>query len=200
MANNTLITTIITASCLCACSSRSELSEAIEGTWSGIPTRIDDNDIGYASYVPIFTFTTDSTARGGDIAINALISISGPIDSDSILANANVSVSGRASISGSWSFDGRNHIIVSLNSTTLEVSVDPDAVVVMIDSMGNSAPPVVDTLSTQLTTQFRQRMEKDMGNQLLTLHKLNSVKIRSDILTFRIDNRKYALTRKAMPL
>lgn len=168
----------------------------IEGTWTGTPIHITNIDIASEATATFsVSFTKGDSSDGGQVTISALIDANQPVSSDSasIDQDYEVSVAATAAISGQWSFekDDDDDILIFLDSSTLQVNVDPSGVTFSTDVLTDSQQPLIDSLSRNSTSDWTKSITKALTQRFSGLTKISDIKIRNGIMSCEIHDRDY---------
>ena len=166
-----------------SCESSSKLANDLQGSWSGAPEKLIDNEVAPSSYMPVLTFVkTDATK--GDVTITAAISMS---DAN---GNTTLSASGQSTISGTWTATDDDEIYLNLDPSTLNVSVDPDGVVMSSTGVLYGTPEVTtDSLKASMIPAIKTRMTSAIQHHMLNITKIDDIKIKNGIMTCEINDK-----------
>lgn len=179
---------------LTACNPESRLAKDLEGSWTGAPEKLVDESNASATYIPVFTFVKSEKEAGGTVTIDALISTAGSSLSGSI-GQVSLSASGRASVNGKWRATDDDEIFITLEPSSLEVSVDPDAVEMSVSPLSDTPQPAVDSLKPAMIPVVRTMMTTAMQRKFVELNRIDDIKIRNDIMTCEIGKRDLSFHR-----
>ena len=125
---------IVTASLLVlsSCNEKAKLATSIAGSWSGSAQRVETSDAkATTSVTRIINFMPDAGSKtGGTLEAVAEFSIeTGTQLQATDTQPISVTASGNATISGRWEATDDDEIVISFDSNSLKVNVDPKEVV-----------------------------------------------------------------------
>ena len=194
-------TSILAIACaLTSCDDSKKLAGQLQGTWTGAPEKLVDDHASTASYIPVYTFIKDNDKSGGTVMVNALITASGTTDgSNAIVTPYSLSASGRATLSGSWRATDDDDVALILDTNTLNVTVDPDAVIMTVNTIGETNQPAIDSLKPQIVNVLQMQMSQAIRNKLMTIKRIDDIKIRHDMMTCEINDTDYTFQRATNP-
>lgn len=188
------------ACALTSCDESKKLAGQLQGTWTGAPDKLVDDHTSTSSYIPAYTFVKDNDKNGGSVTINALITASGAIDgSSAIVTPFSLSASGEAIITGTWLATDDDEIALMLDTNAIDLAVDPDAVVVSVNTLGETGQPAIDSLKPQIVDVIQRQMTQSIRNKMLTIKKIDDIKIKNGFLTCEINDHDYTFQRQALP-
>lgn len=192
--------TVAAAVSLSSCNSKSRLAKEIEGVWAGNPERIADRDAAYSTMIKTFEFQVDDSGTGGTVIITALIDVQNSVpQSPQLVQPIEVSAAATASVTGSWKAVDDDDVIITLDTATKQVKVDPDAVTLNYDVLdGDSAPDVTPLKSAAATVVDRQVNDAVTAN-ILNINKIDDIKVHDKVtMECEINDRDLTLRRRPM--
>ncbi|MBD5317115.1 MAG: hypothetical protein HDS11_05560 [Bacteroides sp.] len=184
-----------------SCDNASTLSKELDGSWSGAPEPLFDSGASSATIIETWTFApSDSSDTSGSLILTALTSVTGSISgAEGISVPVSVTASGYATVTGSWEALSVDRVNVALDPSSMTVKVDPDAVIINADVIGDAAAaPNVATLRPQLAESIKTQMEKAVSQRYADINQLTSVSVtdNSSTLKFKVNKTSYSLTRQ----
>ncbi|MDE6491262.1 MAG: hypothetical protein K2L49_08915 [Muribaculaceae bacterium] len=183
---------------LTACNPEAKLAKDLEGSWTGAPEKLADDANTSATCIPVYTFVRSENESGGTVTIDALISTAGNTASGAI-GQVSLSASGKATVNGKWRATDDDEIFISLEPTSLQVSVDPEAVEMAFSPLSGNDQPAVDSLKPAMIPVIRTLMTTAMQRKLVELNKIDDIKIKNDIMTCEIGKRDLSFHRTVNP-
>lgn len=187
----------VTALGLQSCDDSAKLAENLEGTWSGAPERLIDTSASSASVIDTYTFTHTPDTKGGNITITSVISVTGQIDgSQAIVQPFSLSASGTASVQGTWEAIDDDEIAISIDPKTLNVNIDPDAVVLSSSLLSGNTSAAVDSMKPALVNTIKAQVKEAVGNRYLSLKHIEDIDIKGSILKYEIGKQHYTMSRQ----
>ncbi|MBD5185033.1 MAG: hypothetical protein HDS92_00300 [Bacteroidales bacterium] len=184
-----------------SCDNASTLSKELDGSWSGAPEPLFDSGASSATIIETWTFApSDSSDTSGSLILTALTSVTGSISgAEGISVPVSVTASGYATVTGTWEALSVDRVNVALDPSSMTVKVDPDAVIINADVIGDAAAaPNVATLRPQLAESIKTQMEKAVSQRYADINQLTSVSVtdNSSTLKFKVNKTSYSLTRQ----
>lgn len=177
------------------------LSRDIEGSWSGAPEKLVQSGSSEATVIETYDFLGNDSINGGNIIINSILSVTGQITgSEAIVQPFSLTASGSATISGTWRAIDDDEISIALDPRTLQVNVDPDAIVLSSNILSGTEAPSVDSIAPGIAAQIRSQMSQALEMRYLTIKHLDDVKIKDNILKYEIADIDYLLQRQGIPV
>lgn len=184
---------------LSSCDSKSKLADDIAGSWASSPERFVDNQASSASIIQIIDFTKDQSKTGGTLTMSGLFSIMTAMpQSDRAIQPLSVTASGVASIAGEWTVIDDDEISVFLDAKTLNVNVDPSAVVLDDNLLTNESTPDTTSLKPALARSIEAQIKSAVGNQFFNVRKIDDIKIKDNIMSCEINKRDLTLRRQTV--
>ncbi|MDE6484819.1 MAG: hypothetical protein K2L14_05450 [Duncaniella sp.] len=180
-----------------SCESATRLAKDVDGTWTGGVERIPGDALNsdvFSTYT--FTYNADNAQAGGDIVINATLSAnySDNVVIGDIPSTVVMTVAGTSTVSGTWTAVDDDEIVITLNPSTLKVSLDPDAqsLTTTVPGMTSEA---IDTLKPQLLSMIKDRMAYDLRIKYSSPIRMDDVKVKDGkTLAYEVNDVDYTLT------
>ncbi len=171
---------------LSSCDEKSRLASEIEGTWTGAPEQMTVTDAASSSATRVITFTKGDKNMPSTMSVDAMFSVEIALPAtDGIVTPIAVTASGTAVIAGTWQPVDDDEIAVFLDRSTLEVSVDPDAVTLTASPLFASQSQV-DSLKPAMTQAVKQHITSAMEHSVLDFNRIDDIKIKNNILSCEI--------------
>lgn len=187
----------LTALGMSSCNEAAKLAKNIEGTWSGAPERFIDDPSGSATVIESTTFAVDSTGKGGDMIIVALVSSTGQVQgSASIMQPISVSAAAKAEILGKWQAIDDDEIHVSLDPRTLTVSVDPEGVVLTTNLLDGAAQANVASIKPQVAESVKSQVANALQMRYASIKKIDDIDIKGNVMEYEISHKEYTAARQ----
>lgn len=186
---------------LVSCDETARLAKELPGSWAGTPENFTDN----ASVTATIVETLDISAnpeqstkgnRGGVLTVVGMLSAGTQIVGEvGLVEPLGLTVSGRSTISGTWTVIDDDEVVVSLDPSTLDVSIDPDAVVVngVISEING---PRIDSIRPSVASTISQSIKMALANRYSAVRRLDDVKIKGPLMKFEIGHTDYVFTRQ----
>ncbi|MBD5202752.1 MAG: hypothetical protein HDR83_02910 [Bacteroides sp.] len=179
-----------------SCDTATSLAKDVNGTWAGGVDRILGDALNsdvFSTYT--FTYDAASAKAGGDIVINA--TLAGNYNDNVVVgetpSNVSVTVAGTSSISGTWTAIDDDEIVITLNPSTLKVSLDPAAQT--LTSSAVLTAETIDTLKPSLLSMIKDRMAYDLRIKYSSPIHMDDVKVKGGkTLEYEVNDIDYTLT------
>lgn len=183
---------------LASCDSETRLAKDIQGTWSGNPQQVVDSGASSATATTLIEFVGGSDLREGTVNITALVSVENVTSfNDSVMTPLEITASGTATITGVYQVKDDDEIIVSLDGSSLNVAVDPDAVQLNMNVLTEESDPVTTQLKAGASVLVEQQVRK-IANQIFSgVNKIDDIKIHGSLMEAEINHRDLTFSRSA---
>ena len=130
-----------------ACDTKAKLAESVQGKWTGNPEKMLDTGAASASMVRTLEFTKGAADTEGSVTMTAMITVENTMQSnDSIVTPLQITASGVATITGVYQAKDDDELTISLDATSMNVNVDPDAVKLNYNIATATSAPLVEKL------------------------------------------------------
>ncbi len=194
--------TLLGAFSMVSCDETARLAKELPGSWAGTPENFTDNASVTATIIESIDISSNPDmmpkgVHGGTLTIAGMLSANTQIvGQPGFVEPLGLTVSGRSTISGTWTVIDDDEVAVSLDPSTLTVSVDPDAVVVngVITEMNG---PRVDSIKPSVASAIWQSLKMALVNRYSAIRKLDDVKIKGPLMKFEIGDTDYVFTRQS---
>lgn len=193
----TLFIGVAAAVCVTSCEPRQQ----IEGSWTAtMPEKVSVMSTEDATIKNTIEFTPDAkNNKTGTIYISSTIDLVGACNADTIVQGAvapyQFSVSGVASISGTYTFDDDDELFVALNDTTLYVGVDPDKVVYGENLLTQQQAPTVRQMQYKAVNDYSRQLNSVMLKQYARFGRIDDIKVKENNLKFELGHEDFVYTR-----
>ncbi|MDE7025063.1 MAG: hypothetical protein K2O88_04190 [Paramuribaculum sp.] len=182
---------------LSSCNEATKLAQNMEGTWSCTPERFMNDATGSATVIENITYAIDSTGKGGDMIVLALVSTTGQLQgSASIMQPISVSAAAKAEIVGKWQAVDDDEIHVSLDPGTLTVSVDPEGVVLTSNMLDGAAQASVSSIKPQLAESIKTQIANALQMRYASIKKIDDIDIKGNVMEYEINKSDYTASRQ----
>ncbi len=188
---------------LASCDSEARLAENITGTWAATPEKLIDSDAMSATAIRIIQFNPDAdNNKGGDLQMTALVSITNAMSNKTpaIIESYTVSASGIATLTGEWAAVEDDKVSLHLDESTLKVSVDPEAVLVSVNTLTDATISTPDSIKPIIADHLKQQITIAVRNQIFDINAIDDIKITNNLMSCEINKRDYTLRRQDIPV
>jgi hypothetical protein len=178
------------------CDSPSKLAGAIEGSWSGAPETLSNTTDGIVTGVDSYLFTKTG-ATDGSVEIATMISLNEALPGDSsIVQPISLSAAAKATAQGMWVAVDDDEISLTIDPTTIEVSVDPDAVVLETSLLTGNDESVVSTLKPAIAERIKKQIVRVITVKYLDIKHFDDIKIKDNRMKFEIGKAHLVMSRQ----
>lgn len=179
-----------------SCDSGAKLISELQGEWTGNPERILDSGAASASMVRVLEFTRGAADTEGTVTMTALITVENTMEfNDSIVTPLQISATGTATITGTFQAKDRDELLVSLDATSLNVEVDPQAVQLNYNIISESSAPIIEKLKPGAAILATQQINHAAQSAFTNITEIDDIEIKNNIMTCEISNKDLAFTR-----
>lgn len=189
---------ITLAASICSCESKAKLASNVIGTWAGTPEKIADSDAMSATAIRMIQFLpADDDKVSGTLHMSALVTITQALNSDpQLIEPYTASATGIASISGQWSAIDHDEIILHLTDSTMTVNVDPDGIMVKVNSITGQTISSVDSIKPYISENIKRQISSAVRNQIFNSAKIDDIKISNNLMSCEIGHKDLTLRRQ----
>lgn len=192
---------LLAGAVLGSCSGNQKLAEEIAGSWAGTPEKFTDTQAFSATIIENYTFTRDKADDdkhpGGPLNITGMISAMSQVaPTGGLVQPITLSASATVTVAGTWSVIDDDEVAVVMDTKSLQVNVDPQAVVVTENVLSDQGTPEMATLKQQISQNIAARLRQEMSTRFGALRHLDDVEIKGDMLKFEIGKTDYTLARQ----
>ncbi len=182
---------------LVACSSH---EKDLEGTWTGGMERLslDQNSLADCQTTTriVFTPNSDNTSQGSINILSDIVIQDVVPSNDSIVSEYEITVSGTSQISGTYVFEDDDDIIVSLDPQTLNITIDPEAVIFASNVLTDEQKPGIETLSRKsIADRYMRQLRGAVAKLYDKYHKISDITISKDLMSYELDDKDGSMHR-----
>lgn len=167
----------------------------IEGSWVSGEDRLflNEKSLADCQVASQFTFTPDENDRShGTVTINSDITIQDAVkptaEVDSIISEYEITITAQSQISGTYSFSDDDDVVIALDSKTLNVSIDPEAVKFASNLISGQQSPAVEPIPRkEIADKYTPQVRGALSELYKKYAKLSDIKIKHNILSCEID-------------
>lgn len=181
-----------------ACDSKAKLAEAVQGQWTGNPETVLDTGAASATMTRILEFTKGAADTEGSVTMTAMISVENTMQfNDSIVTPLQITASGTATITGVYQAKDDDELTISLDATSMNVNVDPDAVKLNYNIATENSAPLVEKLKPGAAILATQQINRAAQNAFSNITEIDDIKINGNIMSCEINHTDLTLTKTA---
>lgn len=181
-----------------SCDSKSRLSGEVQGVWGGTPESISDTGASQATLVRLMEFNRTGNSPEGTVTMTALITVENAMQPNDTTAAAPIAItaSGTATITGAYQAIDDDEIVITLEASSLSVSVDPEGVKLSYNIPAQTAPDV-EKIKAPAMMLASQQITRAAQNTFYTLTKLDDIKINNNLMSCEINDRDLTFRRQS---
>lgn len=158
----------------------------IEGAWAGyvrnaVPGQTQEMNVTY------------DFGKDGKVASSYQVTVSEPLPQvDSLMAAYQINVSAIATMNGTWRYvDGEDdEVALNFDPSTLQVSVDPQAVEFRSNVITAQQDPVLDSIRPVVVDHYQKMITDAMSKGAMKVV-LDDVKVKGELMEFEIGKMDY---------
>ena len=179
-----------------ACDTKAKLAESVQGKWTGNPEKMLDTGAASASMVRTLEFTKGAADTEGSVTMTAMITVENTMQSnDSIVTPLQITASGVATITGVYQAKDDDELTISLDATSMNVNVDPDAVKLNYNIATATSAPLVEKLKPGAAILATQQINRAAQNAFSNITEIDDIKIEGSIMRCEINHTDLTFTK-----
>ena len=179
-----------------ACDTKAKLAESVQGKWTGNPEKMLDTGAASASMVRTLEFTKGAADTEGSVTMTAMITVENTMQSnDSIVTPLQITASGVATITGVYQAKDDDELTISLDATSMNVNVDPDAVKLSYNIATATSAPLVEKLKPGAAILATQQINRAAQNAFSNITEIDDIKIEGSIMRCEINHTDLTFTK-----
>lgn len=196
---------LLGAAALCAAMSLyscGDRLDALPGLWEGTPVTIGSvSQMNSTASISMEFQTVPGGGETGDVALRAMINTEDATvpQLDGMVESYALDVASTAYIMGKYTVVDDDKILITLDPSSLDVKVDPDAVRYGSNIFTDEQKPVVDSLMPYAAAHLQAVIKPQISKEFLKFGTLDDVKIKDGrILYCEIADRDYTFRKVEM--
>ncbi len=182
-----------------SCDGAARLAENVAGPWTGSPEVFYDDATSHTTIVETYTFNLSddkSNGAGGQLILTAQLASDGLVPGTDVNpAPREIEISARATATGSWQATDDDEIMITINTKSINVEVDPSDVVVSAQSESGEKAPVTGTATPMMIKQIQKQFAQALQIRYMAPIKLDDVKINANTMSYEINDLNYTMQR-----
>lgn len=190
---------IAAALSLQSCDGAARLAGDVAGPWTGAPESFYDDATSNATIVETYDFTLSddkSNNTGGPLILTALLGADGQLPGNDDAAKPyEINVSAKATANGNWKAIDDDEILITIDSKSINVTVDPDAVVVSSESETGESVPAIGIVTAKMIRGIQTQFAQALKIRYLAPIKMDDIKIDGNVMTYEINDLTYTMQR-----
>ncbi len=180
----------------CVCESPSKLAGAIEGTWSGAPKTLSNQTDGIITGVDSYVFTKTAPTEGV-VVVSTMLSLNEALPGDSsIIQPISLTAAAKATAQGSWVATDDDEISLTIDPTTIEISIDPQAVVLETSLLNGEDEDVASTLKPDVVERVKKQIARIVTVKYLDLKHFDDIKIKDGRMKYEVGKEHFIMSRQ----
>lgn len=177
-----------------SCDTKTRLVEQIEGSWSSTPEQLQSTPGTQSTVVRVFDFERTPGKTEGTVTMKALITVDNAVGaSETLTAPVSVTASGVATISGTYMAKDDDDLLVTLDYSTLNVSVDPQGVALDYNVLTQDSAPDLETLRPGAVRLVTQQITRAAQTIFSNVTEIEDIKINNHLMSCEIGHRDLTL-------
>ena len=179
-----------------ACDTKAKLAESVQGKWTGNPEKMLDTGAASGSMVRTLELTKGAADTEGSVTMTAIITVENTMQSnDSIVTPLQITASGVATITGVYQAKDDDELTISLDATSMNVNVDPDAVKLNYNIATATSAPLVEKLKPGAAILATQQINRAAQNAFSNITEIDDIKIEGSIMHCEINHTDLTFTK-----
>lgn len=180
----------------CGCESPSKLAGAIEGTWSGAPKTLSNQTDGIITGVDSYVFTKTAPTEGV-VVVSTMLSLNEALPGDSsIIQPISLTAAAKVTAQGSWGATDDDEISLTIDPTTIEISIDPQAVVLETSLLNGEDEDVASTLKPDVVERVKKQIARIVTVKYLDLKHFDDIKIKDGRMKYEVGKEHFIMSRQ----
>lgn len=193
-----LCAALVGGAAVTSCNSRAQLSESLQGEWTGNPEKVLDSGAASASMVRMLEFVQGNADTEGTITMTANITVDNTMPfNDSIQTPLTISASGVATITGTYQAKDDDEVVLMLDNTSFSVSVDPEGVQLNYNVLADSSASSVEKLKPAAVILATQQINRAAQNAFTNLHEIDDIHVKGTMMKCEINHQDLVFHRAA---
>lgn len=183
---------------LSSCNEKAKLASAVSGAWSGTAERVNTPDAKTTTTVTrMFNFIPAAdSSTGGTVEATAEFSVESGTQLEATNTQPiSVTANGTATISGHWEAIDDDEILISFDSKTLKVNVDPQEVVLEYTISTGTSVPVEENIPAAIAATVTRSMTSVMNHTVFNINKIDDIKVKGQLMSCEIGRKDYTFHR-----
>ena len=181
-----------------SCDSKARLAEDIEGAWTSTPEQLQSSPGSQSTLVRVLDFRRESGGAEGTVTVKALVTVDNVVGGDNVAeAPMSVTASGVATITGQYQAEDDDDLLITLDYTTMSVSVDPQGVMLSVNPLTNGESPDVETLKPAAVNLATQQVTRAAQTAFSNVAKIEDIKISKNLMSCEIGHKDLTFRKTA---
>lgn len=187
---NVLLISALVGLMAVSCDTKTRLAEKLEGSWSSTPEQLQNTPGTQSTVVRVFDFERTPGKAEGTVTMKAMITVDNAVGStETVTTPVSVTASGIATISGSYVAKDDDDLLVTLDYSTLDVSVDPQGVVLDYNVLTQESAPDLETLRPGAVRLATQQITRAAQTIFSNVTEIEDIKINNHLMSCEIGHR-----------
>jgi hypothetical protein len=184
-----------------SCDSKQKLSDNLRGTWATDPEAIHDTGAARTTITRLIEFTPSGSNGEGNLTMVAYITVENTVPfNDSIVTPLAITASGTATISGLYQVKDDDDMSLTLDSSSLSVNVDPDAVRLNYNILTENSSSEVVNLTGAAAMLASQQIGHIARNMFFHLTEIEDIKVNNNLMKCELGDVDFVFHRQAVSL
>lgn len=180
-----------------SCSSKDKLAEELNGTWSSAPEQIANSGATRTTMVRVIEFNNNGGSPEGAVTMTALITVDNVMAvGDSISVPLTITASGAATITGVFQAKDDDELLINLDYSSLQVSVDPQAVQLNYNLLTQESSSRLEALRPGALRLATQQIQQSATSVFSNLTEIEDIKIDNNLMSCEIGHKDLTFRRQ----
>ncbi len=180
-----------------SCSSKDKLAEELNGTWSSAPEQIANSGATRTTMVRVIEFNNNGGSPEGAVTMTALITVDNVMAAgDSISVPLTITASGAATITGVFQAKDDDELLINLDYSSLQVSVDPQAVQLNYNLLTQESSSRLEALRPGALRLATQQIQQSATSVFSNLTEIEDIKIDNNLMSCEIGHKDLTFRRQ----
>lgn len=193
-----VLLSLVAAVAMVSCDSKGRLAENVEGSWTSTPEQLQNTPGTQSTLVRVLDFKRTQGTSEGTVTVKALITVDNVVGGDAQpAAPMSVTASGVATINGHYQAKDDDDLLVSLDYTTMNVSVDPQGVMLSVNPLSQTETPDVEKLKPAAVQLATQQVTRAAQSAFSNMSEIEDIKINKSMMSCEIGHKDLTFRKTA---
>ena len=182
---------------LSSCTGKEKLAREVKGTWSSAPEQIQNTGASQTTMVRVIDFAPAADSAEGTLTMTALITVDNVLpSSDKIDTPLTITASGAATVNGVYQAKDDDDIIINLDYSTLQVSIDPQAVQLNYNILTDNDTSALETLRPGAMQLATKQIEQCARIVFANINEIEDIRIHNDLMSCEMGHKDLSFRRQ----
>lgn len=176
--------------------------EVLPGLWDSTPTTLgSQSQMNSTATISMEFNEVPGSSRNGDVVLRAYINMEEATvpQYDNLVESYALSVAATARINGKYNIIDDDEVVITLDPTSLEVVVDPEAVKFRNNVITDAQKPMLDSLRPAAAAHLEAVIRPQISQEFYKYDRLDDIKIKNgSFMSCEIGDRDYTFRKVPM--